>query len=238
MLLVPAVAEDPEPGEAAGPPPPSNRPDACVPSAGHSAGTPAPTTTCTPSSRTGWPPTCSPWPTEPNAPRGYAGEPHRRHGVGRDRADHGQGAPRGASPPAAPGPAVMLDTPFAFQMNRDELVTAPAPTSHRASARLTSSCSGRWSGTEGPAQEEKSLALLDRAAWAFAGPGSPTYALRQWRGTPGPGGLAGVVRRAAARRPRQRRRRHPRHPRGAGLRDLQGRRATRSGSRASTCSAS
>jgi hypothetical protein len=92
-----------------------------------------------------------------------------------------------------PGPAVMLDTPFAFQMNRDELVT-------RTRAYFAQSV-GRdvdvavWSGTEGPAQEEKSLALLDRAAWAFAGPGSPTYALRRWRGTRVPAALAGVVRR-------------------------------------------
>jgi hypothetical protein len=92
-----------------------------------------------------------------------------------------------------PGPAVMLDTPFAFQMNRDELVT-------RTRAYFAQSV-GRdvdvavWSGIEGPAQEEKSLALLDRAAWAFAGPGSPTYALRRWRGTRVPAALAGVVRR-------------------------------------------
>jgi cyanophycinase-like exopeptidase len=91
------------------------------------------------------------------------------------------------------GPAVMLDTPFAFQMNRDELVT-------RTRAYFAQSV-GRevdvavWSGVEGPAQEEKSLALLDRAAWAFAGPGSPTYALRRWRGTRVPAALAGVVRR-------------------------------------------
>ena len=91
------------------------------------------------------------------------------------------------------GPAVMLDTPFAFQMNRAELVT-------RTRAYFTQSV-GRdvevaaWSGREDAAQAGKSLALLDRAAWAFAGPGSPTYALRQWRGTPVPAALAGVVRR-------------------------------------------
>jgi hypothetical protein len=37
--------------------------------------------------------------------------------------------------------------------------------------------------------------VLGRAAWAFAGPGSPTYALRQWRSTPVPAALAEVVRR-------------------------------------------
>jgi cyanophycinase-like exopeptidase len=92
-----------------------------------------------------------------------------------------------------PGPAVMLDTPFAFQMNRDELVTRT-----RSYFAQSVGCEvevAAWSGTEDAAQQEKSLALLDRAAWAFAGPGSPTYALRHWRGTPVPAALTGVVRR-------------------------------------------
>ena len=92
-----------------------------------------------------------------------------------------------------PGPAVMLDTPFAFQMNRAELVTRTRTYFAQSVGRDVEVAA--WSGTEGPAQEEKSLALLDRAAWAFAGPGSPTYALRRWRGTRVPGALAGVVRR-------------------------------------------
>ena len=93
-----------------------------------------------------------------------------------------------------PGPAVMLDTPFAFQMNRDELV---------ARTRLYFADSvGRevdvveWPPRDGdPAAAERALALLDRATWVFAGPGSPTYALRMWRGTPVPDALAAVVRR-------------------------------------------
>ena len=92
-----------------------------------------------------------------------------------------------------PGPAVMLDTPFAFQMNRDELVTKTRAYFAQSVGRDVDVAV--WSGTEGPAQEEKSLALLDRAAWAFAGPGSPTYALRRWRGTRVPAALTGVVRR-------------------------------------------
>jgi cyanophycinase-like exopeptidase len=91
------------------------------------------------------------------------------------------------------GPAVMLDTPFAFQMNRDELVTRTQAYFAQSVGRDVEVAA--WSGAEDAAQREKSLALLDRAAWAFAGPGSPTYALRQWRGTPVPSALAGVVRR-------------------------------------------
>ena len=91
------------------------------------------------------------------------------------------------------GPAVMLDTPFAFQMNRDELVTRTQTYFAQSVGRDVEVAA--WSGSEDAAQQEKSLALLDRAAWAFAGPGSPTYALRHWRGTPVPAALAGVVRR-------------------------------------------
>jgi len=91
------------------------------------------------------------------------------------------------------GPAVMLDTPFAFQMNRAELVTRTRAYFAQSVGREVEVAA--WSGREDAAQAGKSLALLDRAAWAFAGPGSPTYALRQWQGTPVPAALAGVVRR-------------------------------------------
>ncbi len=92
-----------------------------------------------------------------------------------------------------PGPAVMLDTPFAFQRNRDELVARTQSYFAQSVGREVSVAV--WSGEEDAAQQEKSLALLDRAAWAFAGPGSPTYALGRWRGTPVPAALLGVVRR-------------------------------------------
>lgn len=93
-----------------------------------------------------------------------------------------------------PGPAVLLDTPFSFQMNRDELVA-------RTRLYFAQSVGREIAVAEWPrddadeATKERALALLDQAAWAFAGPGSPTYALRQWRGTAVPGALASVVRR-------------------------------------------
>jgi cyanophycinase-like exopeptidase len=91
------------------------------------------------------------------------------------------------------GPAVMLDTPFAFQMNRAELVTKTRSYFAQSVGREVEVAA--WSGREDAAQAGKSLALLDRAAWAFAGPGSPTYALRHWSGTPVPAALSAVVRR-------------------------------------------
>ena len=93
-----------------------------------------------------------------------------------------------------PGPAVLLDTPFSFQMNRDELVTRTQQYFAQSVGREVQVA--RWPRRDGdPAEVEKALALLDQAAWAFAGPGSPTYALRQWRGTGVPGALSAVVRR-------------------------------------------
>lgn len=95
---------------------------------------------------------------------------------------------------AGEGPAVMLDTPFAFQMNADELV-ARTRTYFEQSVGVTVEVAS-WPRRDAPTVvQERALALLGRARWAFAGPGSPTYALRQWRDTGVPDTLAGVVRR-------------------------------------------
>lgn len=93
-----------------------------------------------------------------------------------------------------PGPAVLLDTPFAFQMNHDELVARTQLYFAQSVGREVEVATWPRRGGDEPAKE-RALALIDRAAWAFAGPGSPTYALRQWRGTPVPAALAAVVRR-------------------------------------------
>jgi cyanophycinase-like exopeptidase len=92
------------------------------------------------------------------------------------------------------GPAVLLDTPFGFQNNADELVARTRgyfadSVGHQVEVAT-------WRRADAPlVDRERSLALLGRAAWAFAGPGSPTYALRHWRGTPLPAALADVLRR-------------------------------------------
>jgi cyanophycinase-like exopeptidase len=95
---------------------------------------------------------------------------------------------------AGDGPAAMLDTPFAFQMNADELV-ARTLTYFEQSVGVTVEVAS-WPRRDAPTVvQERALALLGRARWAFAGPGSPTYALRQWRDTALPATLAGVVQR-------------------------------------------
>ncbi len=90
------------------------------------------------------------------------------------------------------GPAVVLDTPFGFQLNADELVA-------RARAYFAESV-GRevqvvpWRRADEPLMaREQALAQLAQARWVFAGPGSPTYALRHWRGTGVPDALADVA---------------------------------------------
>ena len=63
------------------------------------AATSAPTTTCTPSSPTGWPPTCSP---SPRGPRRWSREPPGRDGLGRDRRRPWCGSTARCSPACPP----------------------------------------------------------------------------------------------------------------------------------------
>lgn len=83
----------------------------------------------------------------------------------------------------APVDAVMLDTPFGFQQNADEI-------SERSAAYFHSSVGCdievlRYRSREAaPAAEYERMCLrLAQAQYVFAGPGSPTYAVRQWAGT-------------------------------------------------------
>ena len=90
----------------------------------------------------------------------------------------------------SPGHGVLLDTPFGFQMNADELV-ARAVTYFHDSVGFDMEAAGMRSaadlaGTGGDAV----LARLASAALIFAGPGSPTFALRNWASTLVPSMLA------------------------------------------------
>ncbi len=82
-------------------------------------------------------------------------------------------------------PAVLLDTPYGFQENAEDIST-------RATQYFAASVGRRvdvvsWRASPLPAlARERALAALAQAGWVFAGPGSPTYALRQWRDTPVP----------------------------------------------------
>lgn len=92
-----------------------------------------------------------------------------------------------------PGPALLLDTPYGFQENAED-ITARARNYFRDSVgRGVDVLSWREEPPQGLAREQ-ALAALRAARWVFAGPGSPTYALRQWTGTPLPALLAEIVR--------------------------------------------
>jgi hypothetical protein len=85
--------------------------------------------------------------------------------------------------------ATMLDTPYGFQENAAELATK-AVEYFATSINMTLDVAGLTEMVGGDALAiEKGLQLVDAAQYIFAGPGSPSYALRQWSGTP----LAGLL---------------------------------------------
>ena len=93
---------------------------------------------------------------------------------------------------APPGPAVMLDTPFGFQVNADDLTDKIREYFRDSVGRDLDVA--RWRRSDDAVTErERALALVGRASWAFAGPGSPSYALRQWAGTSMPAALRDLV---------------------------------------------
>ena len=93
---------------------------------------------------------------------------------------------------SGPGATAMFDTPFGFQVNADDL-TAKILEYFRDSVGSQLEVI-RWRRRDEPVTErERALALLSRSSWAFAGPGSPSYALRQWTDTPIPGAMLDLV---------------------------------------------
>ncbi|HXR22778.1 MAG TPA: hypothetical protein VN786_09495 [Acidimicrobiales bacterium] len=94
------------------------------------------------------------------------------------------------APEAAPVPAVLLDTPYGFQSNAHD-ISARAVAYFRESAgrSVTVASMARTIGVP-PVALEAALARVAEARWVFSGPGSPTYALAQWRPTIVPSLLA------------------------------------------------
>jgi cyanophycinase-like exopeptidase len=94
----------------------------------------------------------------------------------------------------APVPAVMLDTPFGFQENADD-ITAKAVAYFRESVqREIGVASFRSAEGVDPLAQETMLARLREARYVFAGPGSPSYALAQWSASSVPAVLAQKLR--------------------------------------------
>ena len=93
---------------------------------------------------------------------------------------------------AGSGPAVMLDTPYGFQVNADDLTQRTIR--YFADSVGHTVRAARWRSRD-DAGHDHALAEVSQASWLFAGPGSPTYALSQWRDTPMTGAISDVVRR-------------------------------------------
>src|SRR5437763_12678002 len=90
-----------------------------------------------------------------------------------------------------PVPAVLLDTPFGFQMNAGDIAER-AVEYFRESVGAVIEVAGFRSASLGEDKltYETVLTALRSARFVFAGPGSPSYALRQWAGSGIPGVLA------------------------------------------------
>lgn len=89
-------------------------------------------------------------------------------------------------PPVA---AALLDTPYGFQENAGE-ITARALEYFRENVGYPMQLAPFRSGDGDPLERATAVARLREARYVFAGPGSPSYALRQWMGTEVPDLLA------------------------------------------------
>lgn len=94
------------------------------------------------------------------------------------------------------GPSLLLDTPYGFQGNADDLNDRAVAYFSDVAGRAVTPL--RWRRPDDPVAADRAAAALRGARWAFAGPGSPTYALRVWQGSGIDAELAGVVARGGA----------------------------------------
>ena len=92
-----------------------------------------------------------------------------------------------------PGAAVLLDTPYGFQENADDISERAREYFRRSVGHEIEVASWRSAEVDSVTRE-RALAAIGDAHYVFAGPGSPTYALSQWEGTPLPGLLVDKLR--------------------------------------------
>jgi hypothetical protein len=81
-----------------------------------------------------------------------------------------------------PVPAVVLDTPYGFQENADD-ITQRTLDYFRTSVGAPFAVASFRSSDADALVRETALARIREARLVFAGPGSPSYALRQWSGS-------------------------------------------------------
>jgi len=88
------------------------------------------------------------------------------------------------------GSAVVLDTPYGFQENADELSARTLEYFAHNVGRPVDVLSLRDADAAGAVEREVAAAGVRDAVWVFAGPGSPTYLARNWLATGVPAALA------------------------------------------------
>ena len=85
---------------------------------------------------------------------------------------------------AEPVRAVFLDTPAGFQLNADEISAKAVEYFEQRFNLDLSIASFKAAAAATPIEVDDALRKLQQANYVFAGPGSPTYAIRNWQGTP------------------------------------------------------
>ena len=94
--------------------------------------------------------------------------------------------------------AILLDTPFGFQENAPILAAKAIEYFRDAIGRRVEAAGLARTDTGDTVAVERGVARVRSADWVFAGPGSPTFALEQWRNTPVPDALADKLRSGGA----------------------------------------
>lgn len=90
-----------------------------------------------------------------------------------------------------PVPAVLLDTPFGFQMNASDICDRAVAYFHDSVGHDIEVAQLRSAAAA--IDVERAAARIRAARYVFAGPGSPSYALRQWADSPVPTALADKI---------------------------------------------
>jgi cyanophycinase-like exopeptidase len=84
---------------------------------------------------------------------------------------------------AGPAQAVFLDTPAGFELNADQISDRAIQYFKQHLNLDLAVVSFKSTATATPIRIENALRQLRQANYVFAGPGSPTYAIRNWRDT-------------------------------------------------------
>ncbi len=92
-----------------------------------------------------------------------------------------------------PVPAAILDTPYGFQENADDLSARTVRFFAESVGRQVAVASYRSRDVD-PLTEATAVARIREARYLMAGPGSPSYALRQWADGPIPAAIADRLR--------------------------------------------